>query len=288
MTSEIADTTAPTSETAQNYYEQIEAFYVSLCGPNFHHGYWPSPSDGTGYEQAVDNLTDQLISRIGVGAKRVLDVGCGFGAPAIRLAHTTGAQVTGISNVASQIEHANARAAAEGMAERVSFEEADALELPFPDESFDAAMALESLIHMERRPAMREIARVLRPGGVLAAADFCVNAAVTPARQEVLDRYRRLDTLSPFHLFDEFCPMIRRSGMEPVEIVDATIHVEKSLEVWRDRMEADRENLTNRYGTHSLSDFGDLLDDVITHGGPEYLFFTARKPTRAHPARTSV
>ncbi|WP_020674061.1 methyltransferase domain-containing protein [Amycolatopsis nigrescens] len=277
----IAETT---SQKAQAYYEQAEALYVSLYGPNFHHGYWPSPDDGTTYEQALENLTDQIINRVGAGARdRVLDVGCGIGGPAIRLARTTGAQVVGISNVATQIEQATASASAENMAEQVSFEQADALGLPFPDESFDAAIAIESLIHMDRDPALREVARVLRPGGVFTAADFCLNAPVTPARQQVLDRYRDLDTLSSFHLFDDFPPMLRRAGLEPLELLDASSHVEKSVKMWWERTEADLENLTNQYGEQELSDFIGLFDDVITHGGPEYLFFTARKPTSPRP-----
>ena len=66
-----------------------------------------------------------------------------------------------------------------------------------------------------------------------------------------------------------------------VEIVDATTHVEKSVEVWRDRMKSDRENLTNLYGEQEVAGFLELVDDVMTHGGPEYLFFTARKPGSA-------
>ncbi|MBB5851261.1 SAM-dependent methyltransferase [Amycolatopsis umgeniensis] len=273
--------TETTSQKAQAYYEQAEAMYVSLYGPNFHHGYWPLPDDGTTYEQALENLTDQIIDRVVAGpGDRVLDVGCGIGGPAIRLASRTGANVVGISNVATQIERASARASSENMAEQVRFEQADALELPFPDESFDAAIAIESLIHMDRGPALSEIARVLRPGGVLTAADFCLNAVVTPERQQVLDRYRDLDSLSPFHRFDEFPPMLRRAGLEPLELLDASTHVEKSVKMWWERTEADLENLTNHYGKQELTDFIGLFDDVINHGGPEYLIFTARKPLR--------
>ncbi|MGC7094222.1 SAM-dependent methyltransferase [Amycolatopsis lurida] len=276
-----------TSQRAQAYYEEAELLYVSLYGPNFHHGYWPSADDGTTYEQALENLTDQIINRVGAGpGDRVLDLGCGIGGPAIRLARTTGAQVVGISNVATQIEQANARAGAEGMAGQVSFEQADALALPFPDESFDAAIAIESLIHMDRDPALSEVARVLRPGGVLTAADFCVNAAVTPERQHVIDRYRDLDSLSPVQPFDEFPPLLRRVGLEPVELLDASSHVEKSVEMWWKRTEADLENLTNRYGKQELSDFIQLFDEVIKHGGPEYLIFTARKPNGPQPERS--
>src|SRR3712207_6490824 len=98
MTSVNPNGAAPSSETARAYYEQAETMYVSLYGPNFHHGYWPSPGDGgTSYEQALDNLTDQIIDRVGASTgDRVLDVGCGMGGPAIRLARRTGAQVTGI------------------------------------------------------------------------------------------------------------------------------------------------------------------------------------------------
>ncbi|MFI7121799.1 methyltransferase domain-containing protein [Amycolatopsis sp. NPDC049868] len=278
--------TETASQKAQTYYEQAEAMYVSLYGPNFHHGYWPVPDDGTTYEQALDNLTDQIINRVGAGqGDRVLDLGCGIGGPAIRLARTTGAHVVGVSNVATQIERATARASAENLAEQVRFEQADALELPFPDESFDAAIAIESLIHMDRAPALSEIARVLRPGGVFTAADFCLNATVTPARQQVLDRYRDLDSLGSFHRFDEFAPMLRRAGLEPVELLDASSHVEKSVKMWWERTEADLENLTNQYGTQELDDFIGLFDDVITHGGPEYLIFTARKPLSPRPLR---
>jgi O-methyltransferase StaMB len=276
-----ASTTTMT-EKARKYYEEIEAFYVSLYGPNFHHGYWPSPDDGTTYERALNNLTDQIISRVGVGAgDRVLDVGCGMGGPAIRLARTTGARVTGISNVASQIRQATALAEAEGMAELVTFELADALALPLPDASFDAAIAVESLIHMPRDPVLGEIARILRPGGRLVAADFCLNSPVNAVRRELLDLYQRLDTLSPIIGFDEFGPMIRRAGLQPIELLDATKHIENSPRMWRDRMHADRQNLTDRYGQEGLSGFDKLIDDVITHGGPDYLFFTARKPSPA-------
>ncbi|WP_083661178.1 class I SAM-dependent methyltransferase [Actinophytocola xanthii] len=48
----------------------------------------------------------------------------------------------------------------------------DAMDLPFEDPSFDRVFALESVIHMERPRALREMARVLVPGGRVALTDL--------------------------------------------------------------------------------------------------------------------
>jgi SAM-dependent methyltransferase len=59
-------------------------------------------------------------------------------------------------------------AAREALGERATFRVADVQELPFEDESFDAAIANHVLFHVaDRQRALRELARVLRPGGML-------------------------------------------------------------------------------------------------------------------------
>jgi ubiquinone/menaquinone biosynthesis C-methylase UbiE len=70
------------------------------------------------------------------------------------------------------VDRANERAHTAGLADRVRFEHADALALPFPKASFDAILALESIIHMDRRLALAEMARVLAPGGRLVLSDL--------------------------------------------------------------------------------------------------------------------
>src|SRR5262245_61240549 len=120
-----ADTGTPAAPTAANvreFYELYEPLFFSLFGTSFHHGYWPAPDDDTSYEQALDNATDQLIGRLPVGlGHRVLDVGCGVGVPAVRLACTTGAEVIGISINQTHVAHAKAFAETEGMAGTVRF-----------------------------------------------------------------------------------------------------------------------------------------------------------------------
>lgn len=104
---------------------------------------------------------------------RVLDVGCGPGGPALRLARLTGCQVVGIDIQAEGITTARAAAARAGLTAQATFEQHDATQpLPFPDASFDAVVCIDAINHLPDRPAvLREWWRVLKPGGRLVFTD---------------------------------------------------------------------------------------------------------------------
>jgi SAM-dependent methyltransferase len=103
---------------------------------------------------------------------RVLDCGCGPGSITVGLAEVVApGEVVGIDLAPRQVERAREIAAQRGRS-NVRFEAGTVYELPFPDASFDAAYAHTLLMHL-REPlgALREIRRVLRPGGVLGVCD---------------------------------------------------------------------------------------------------------------------
>lgn len=103
--------------------------------------------------------------------RRILDVGCGLGDDAAALAGLVapGGSIVGVDGSRAMIEAARGR---HGGAEGLSFEVADAAALPFDDASFDACRVDRVLQHVaDPAPAVREMARVLRPGGVLVAYD---------------------------------------------------------------------------------------------------------------------
>ncbi|MDT5101975.1 MAG: hypothetical protein QOC76_5712 [Mycobacterium sp.] len=100
---------------------------------------------------------------------RVLEVGCGHGGGAAYLSRTLRpAGYTGLDLNATGIEFCRQR----HQLSALEFVEGDAQNLPFPDQSFDAVINVESSIHYpDFRRFLAEVARVLRPGGHLLYAD---------------------------------------------------------------------------------------------------------------------
>lgn len=103
---------------------------------------------------------------------RVLDVGCGSGQLAIALARRREVrEVTGIDIADTQIHLA--RENTERLGLDINFLVADAAEMPFSDASFDVVVSTMSLHHWEQpESALREIRRVLAPGGSLLLLDI--------------------------------------------------------------------------------------------------------------------
>jgi ubiquinone biosynthesis O-methyltransferase len=105
-----------------------------------------------------------------LAGKRVLDVGCGDGAYSIEAAKR-GAVVTGIDTSVEMLAAARRRAEEAGV--RIAFVEGDARKVPFADGSFDIVLAVTVLCFVRDADlAVREMTRVLVPGGHLVLADL--------------------------------------------------------------------------------------------------------------------
>nr|QJU69508.1 LooM [Nocardiopsis flavescens] len=236
-------------------YEQSTDPYVSVWGENLHFGYWDGEQDQATVAEATEALTDKTLALLDAARdERVLDVGCGVGAPALRLAGQTGARVTGISISQAQIASATAAAQKAGLHERVSFQHADAMDLPFPDAKFDSVLALESLHHMpNRRHVLGELHRVLRPGGRVAIADFVLLGQTTPEGTRILEDFRRTGGVLSLGLVEEYQAEIVDAGFTLEQTLDVSAQTRRSFAATADAFEAARDRVVPFMGAEGLT-----------------------------------
>ncbi|HEX5247406.1 MAG TPA: class I SAM-dependent methyltransferase [Gaiellaceae bacterium] len=117
-----------------------------------------------------------LVSRVPQSAGRVLDVATGTAAVAIELARAAPARtVVGVDQSPEMLAAGRARVERAGLADRIELRESRAESLPFGDGEFDALTFTYLLRYVDDPLAtMRELARVVKPGGVVAMLEFDV------------------------------------------------------------------------------------------------------------------
>jgi SAM-dependent methyltransferase len=123
----------------------------------------------------IANFTAQeanrFVGRLEIKSdSRVLDVACGSGNTAIPAAKA-GAAVTGVDIAPNLLGQAKKRAAAEQL--EIRFEEGDAEELPYADQSFDVVLTMFGAMFAPRPERVAaELIRVCKPGGLIAMANW--------------------------------------------------------------------------------------------------------------------
>lgn len=152
-------------------------------------------SDGEGYEIQMGRwsrrLAPSFIAFAGIAtAEHVLDVGSGTGSLSFALAHNPAiSRIHGIDFSPAYVEHARRQ----NRDARVHFEVADACTLPFPDASFDHSLSMLVLQFIPQAAlAVREMLRVTRPGGTVAAATWDTRGGFV-AQRMIFDTAAMLD-----------------------------------------------------------------------------------------------
>ena len=126
------------------------------------------------YLDAIDTTLVDHIARLGVVSGRLLDVGCGPGNIALKIARRwPGVQVVGVDFSQNMILAARAAAASQQLTARAEFLAGDAKKLPFPDGALDFVLSNSVLHHLHDPLGMLdEMARVVKPGGLVLLRDL--------------------------------------------------------------------------------------------------------------------
>lgn len=184
---------AQRSVDVAGHYDELDAIYREIWGEHVHHGLWR-----TGREN-VARATDQLSDLVGEllvphAGDRIVDIGCGYGATAARLAARLNVEVTGFTVSAEQAKRARQWPGP------LTFHVRDWLANGLPDASFAHAYAIESTEHIvDKAKLFRETARVLRAGGRFVVCAWLAEDAPSPWRVR--------------HLLEPICREGRLPGM---------------------------------------------------------------------------
>lgn len=210
----------------------------------------------------------------------LLEVGCGSGGPAIFIARTTGAQVTGVDINMHGIAAGNAMARMERLDSQVRFEVVDAgVALPFADASFDALLCIDAINHLPGRlEILREWCRVLKDGSRLLFTDPVIVTGLLSS-EELAVR-----SSIGFYLFappGEDARLIREAGLVLEREEDVTENMATISQRRRDARRHAQEELLPLEGEqtyHGQQRFLAMVHRLASERRLSRLAFLARKP----------
>jgi SAM-dependent methyltransferase len=227
---------------------------------------------------------DEFCRWLGLrSGQRVLEVACGSGGTAVRMAESFGVSVTGVDINPAAIVAATNRARARTVQDRAHFRAADATEaLPFPDESFDVLFCNDSINHLrDRLRVLADWHRVLRPGGRCLYTDPTVVTGWL-SNAEIAARSSIGFFLFIPKGFNEAA--LCAAGFRLVLTADVTAGVSRSSQRWREARSRHRGALCEIEGQTKFEEIQQFLTTVHTlasEGRLSRFAFMGEKAARA-------
>jgi ubiquinone/menaquinone biosynthesis C-methylase UbiE len=165
----------------------------AFLAQNAIHDQWQSdylnPDLNHFYDLAVADILRVLKPR---PEDRILDAGCGFCYHTVRLARCA-AQITAVDFSPAALDAARHTIAEAGIADKVELKQADLTALPFDDSSFDFVVSWGVIMHVpEMEKALAELARVLKPGGILVLCENNFHSFDVVVREPVVRFVKKL------------------------------------------------------------------------------------------------
>lgn len=207
-----------------HYYDLVTDFYVHAWAQSFH---FAPRFQGESFEASLARCEHFFALRLGLApGMKVLDVGCGIGGPMRSIARFSGATIEGVNNNDYQLKKVREYNEALGLADQCSGFKGDFMSLEVADETYDAAYAIEATCHAPNKTrAFEEIYRVLKPGTLFAAHEWCMTSSFDPTdaeHQRIKEGVEEGDGLPDIATIPETLEALRAAGFELVEHFDAS------------------------------------------------------------------
>ncbi|GMH19692.1 hypothetical protein Nepgr_021533 [Nepenthes gracilis] len=182
------------------FYDESSGIWEDIWGDHMHHGFYDPDRHASlaDHRSAQIRMIEEALRFAGISddpnrrPKHIVDVGCGIGGSSRYLAKKFGAKCNGITLSPIQAQRAQALAETEGLADRVSFQVADASDQPFVDGQFDLVWSMESGEHMpDKRKFATELARVAAPGATIIIVTWC-HRDLSPSEESLRPEEKKL------------------------------------------------------------------------------------------------
>jgi sterol 24-C-methyltransferase len=204
------------------YYDLVTDFFEFGWGQSFH---FAPRTRGETFRESILRHEHWLALRLGLTPdSHVLDVGCGVGGPMRAIARFAGCKITGLNNNAYQLKRAAMHTRRAGLEALCDTVKGDFMAMPFPDASFDAVYAVEATVHAPSMAGVyAEIARVLKPGGMVASYEWAMTqrfVASNPEHQRIRREIEITNGLLSISTAEQLADAVASSGLELVQVED--------------------------------------------------------------------
>lgn len=223
----------------------------------------------------INRLADGLLALHAAGPyphdRRLLDVASGRGGAAIHACRRYNLEVLGVDITPYNARRADNNAREKGVWPWVRFNMGNAHRLPLADASFALAWSIESPAHFADKPTfLKEVARVLKPGGVFTLADLLVVdkiATASPEHRRIYDEFLRVWDVPYLETFESYQQALTAAGLElhHAEIVTKhnldILNQDCAIFLWLSQFKC----LYRWYGRYLRWRTGANLDNVYEH-----------------------
>ncbi|MBV9445827.1 MAG: methyltransferase domain-containing protein [Streptosporangiaceae bacterium] len=265
------------SNGVSKLYDEM-AELIEVQGSSIHVGYWLDENDRTPLLEAINRCTDVVVGKLELRpGQRLLDIGCGVAMPAIRLAQRTDADITGVTNSQWQVNAGTQLVGFAGLRGQVRVELGDAAALSYPDDSFDAVLMFQSLQHaQDRKQWLREMVRVVKPGGRAVLTDFTAEAPLSSQEIEILHGGSMIPPQPVPSILEE----VRSCGLTIDEAVSCGDRIRPSYPAYFERLTRMRPALEAAIGKDKVDGQEQAMRHLlpIYHDKIGYVIITGHKP----------
>lgn len=270
-----------TNRSVGAYFDLITDDGRMFYGDNFHFGLFHTGAKSL--EEGLDAHTDLAAEMARLDStKRVLDVGCGICAPAVRIAQRYNCHITGINISREQVRHGKRLVEARGMSNLIEVSQGNALDLDFEENSFDSILLIEvagdiCVKAAQKKRLVGELHRVLKPGGYIGFSDLVFKGR--PTREEEKSM-RTILYHEGRELITDWPSLFRNQGFlieRSMDLIEETMNTwDHSLAVYEEKSEEVEKRYGRRIAASSLNHLRRIPDILKKHGS--FVVMSVTKP----------